>query len=52
MLQIRNILKGKQPEGLRQFAYEYMTSPSAYEFHSALQPSHCVSPLICCLSRI
>lgn len=32
VLQIRNTLEGKQPDGLRRFAYEYMTSPSAYEY--------------------
>lgn len=50
VLQIRKILEEKQPDGLRRFAYEYMTSP--YEYHSALQPSRSAGPFICCLSQI
>jgi len=33
-------LEGKQPDGLRLFASEYMTSPLTYGYQSSLQPPH------------
>lgn len=44
--QIRKILEGKQPDCLRLFASEYMTSPLTYEDHSTLQPPYHMKLLI------